>query len=109
MMPIEHIRYLLSYDDEEEEPTPPPPPVEVDRFITVIDSPDTDLLPVGAQDGDAVLSKSDLAAYSLNSPTVSDDVRDVMVVSDVTTTPTEALPGDVVYNETTNDLFQVGE
>lgn len=105
---IENIHYLLSYEIDEPAPPPPPPPVE-ERFITVIDSPDIDLLPVDSKSGDAVVSKSDLNVYSLNSPTISDNVREVMVVSDVITTPPEALPGDVVYNETTSDLFQVGE
>lgn len=103
---IENIEYLFPY--EIDAPAPPPVPV-MKRSIIVIDNPDPDLLPPDAIQGDAAISVSDLEVYSLDSPTISNNVKDVKVVPNVDPVPSEISVGDIVYDETTNDLYQVGE
>lgn len=104
---IQHIEYLFPYDLEEDSP-PPPPPVEK-RLIFVIDNPDSSLVPPDYMPGDAAISVSDLEVYSLDLPAISSNVKEALVVSSVDTIPPETVVGDIVYNETTNDLYQVGD
>lgn len=106
---VKNIHYWFPYEIEDDAPSPPPPSPDEERFVLVLSQADENLLPPDVIDGDAAISTSDLGVYSVNSPTIATTVREVIVVSGVDPIPEEAIPGDVVYDETTNDLYQVGE
>lgn len=77
------------------------------EYVIVIDTPDVSLLPADVEPGDAVLSESDLELYYVDSTTPIEGLRDVFVVNDEEPLPSDAGPGDLVYNVDTADLFQV--
>lgn len=79
----------------------------ISRFVTFIATPET-ALPGGLLDGDAVVSLSDLELYYLDSTTPIEGLRDIMVLGPGEDIPGTAVPGDLIYDSVTNDLFQVG-
>lgn len=79
------------------------------RFIMDIASPDPGLLPGSAEEGDSVFSLSDEGAYAVDSTEVSDDVRKVIVIHEGDPVPDYAVPGDVIYNEDTGELYRMTE
>ena len=83
------------------------------RFVHVINSPRSSLLPSYVEEGDYVFVKFDKSAYSYGDPTVATDaeVRLVFVKTstDLSTLPDTLLPGDLVFYEDTGALYQVGE
>lgn len=83
-------------------------PISGSRFIIVIEEPDTGLLPPDAMPGDAVFSESDLELYGIDSSTLSDDVRLVVVFVDGEDLPEDVVPGDIVYNASIGVLYKVG-
>jgi len=102
---IEHIEYLFPYDLEEVVPVPPD---SSPRFIIVLDEPNVALLPYGTIQGDTVFVKSDNEVYVVDSSTQSSQVKDVVVVNDNAEVASEVVPGDMVFNDTTDVLYRVG-
>jgi hypothetical protein len=81
----------------------------IKRMIVVIESPNPALLPPSAESGDYVFSVSDEAVYTIDGPPTNNS-REVIVFTDDTEEQAlgKAYPGDLLYDEETGVLYQLG-
>lgn len=74
------------------------------RFVIDVATPETPL-PPSAAEGDVVYAESNYTVYSWG--VESDQVRPVFVISEGEAVPNLAVPGDVIYNKDTGDLYRM--